>query len=78
MNEIEFVGWWNKDINNPIIKTSVPDKSEDWELVVLTIERVADDNEVIKNKANKLKRTSKKLDRSVRNLLKSTKHWSKI
>ena len=82
-----FVGWWNKSLEDIEFSKTVPDDVENWELVRVYIETIPEGTELEKTGKNwkKLektgknwKRTANKLDKSVRDLVKSTKKWSKM
>ena len=82
MSEEIIIGWWNKDLKNPIFKFSPGELEEDteWYLVEISLKLLEKDKKILdlKKESVKLKKESRRLDRSVRDLIKSTKKTTKL
>lgn len=78
-DEIQLVGWWNKDMENPEFTFSPPtEDAEKWSLVTLTVKLIPEQKDKFKSELDKLKRKGRVLDRTTKQILKASKKWSKI
>lgn len=66
--DVRLVGYWNKDLKNPEITFTVPEKSENKELVVITLTRFDDTSDMSHLNMSKSLASLKKVKKELRNL----------
>jgi len=77
-NKVELIAWWNGDKDNILLSCNTAEiVDEGWKLVKVIIEPIPEKTDQEKA-INRLNSTTKKLDKSVRNLVKTTRNWKKF
>jgi len=68
LKEVKLVGYWNRDLKNPEITFSIPEKLEEKELVVITLTRFDDTTDFSHLNTAKSLASLKKLKKELRNI----------
>lgn len=77
IKEYEFTGWWNNNKENPEIKFKPPEETDKWKLVRIKI-TLPLENKYNKKLDKKLDKSTKHMERSIKKLIKDSKHWGKL
>jgi hypothetical protein len=75
-NKIQFVGYWNKDFENPRFEFSIPTNVDNYELVVITLDPI---KPVLKeNMPSRELRDIKKLNRGLKKIAESMRKVNNV